>query len=321
MTPNFQTRLLATSCTTASSSYYEWRAHMTTDTLEDINETQRKRQAYIDFRLNFLGTISRKDLMSRFGIKNAAATRDLASYKRIANHNIEYNDTTKLYERTKAFNPVFKYSANQILTALSQGFGDDFTGAHKALIVCETPTLLNTPDISVIATLSRTIHQQKVVKISYRSLSSGLTQREIVPFALVDNGLRWHVRAYDRRHSRFSDFVLTRISDPEISNSAPEVSETREFDIQWNRIVEMQLGVHPRVDHPETIEYDYGMKDGILSINVRAALAGYVLRRWNVDCSKDHSLTGAEFHLCLKNTAALYGVENLKIAPGYTETM
>jgi hypothetical protein len=71
---------------------------------------------------------------------------------------------------------------------------------------------------------------------------------------------------------------------------------------------------------------DYAMRDGVLKVNVRAAVAGYVLRRWNVDCTEDHSLKGtednnqkgAEYHLWLRNRQALYGVQNLMLAPGYT---
>jgi len=65
---------------------------------------------------------------------------------------------------------------------------------------------------------------------------------------------------------------------------------------------------------------DYAMKDGVLKVNVRAAAAGYVLRRWNVDCTENHSLEGAEYHLWFKNCQALYGVENLVIAPGYKQS-
>ena len=79
----------------------------------------------------------------------------------------------------------------------------------------------------------------------------------------------------------------------------------------------MNLVAHPKLSHPETIEMDYSMKDGVLKVNVRAAVAGYVLRRWNVDCTEDHSLKGAEYHLWLQNRLTLYGVENLIIAPGY----
>jgi len=50
---------------------------------------------------------------------------------------------------------------------------------------------------------------------------------------------------------------------------------------------------------------------------VRAALAGYLLRRWNVDCTKEASHTGGEYQLWLRNRQTLYGAENLTIALGY----
>ena len=127
------------------------------------------------------------------------------------------------------------------------------------------------------------------------------------------------MRGYDRRQSRFSDFVITRISDPTITDSKIKEHETRELDIQWNRIVELEIVPHPSLKHPKTIETDYAMQNGVLHVNVRAAVAGYVLRRWNVDCSEDHSLDGPDYHLWLKNRQALYGVENLIIAPGYNK--
>jgi hypothetical protein len=115
----------------------------------------------------------------------------------------------------------------------------------------------------------------------------------------------------------FIDYVITRIVDAMISDSEPQEHETREADIQWNRIVEMELVAHPRLPHPETIEMDYAMQEGVLKVNVRAAVAGYVLRRWNVDCTENHRLKGAEYHLWLRNRQALYGVQNLVLAPGY----
>lgn len=55
----------------------------------------------------------------------------------------------------------------------------------------------------------------------------------------------------------------------------------------------------------------------MLKVQVRAAVSGYVLRRWNVDCSANHILDRPEVHLWLQNRQTLYGVENLLIAPGY----
>ena len=92
-------------------------------------------------------------------------------------------------------------------------------------------------------------------------------------------------------------------------------------DIQWNRVTELELVPHPaNVQHPDTIEAEYGMEGGVLKVRTRAAMAGYLLRRWNVDCTDDHSLKGGEHHLWLRNRQALYGVTNLVLAPGYDAT-
>lgn len=55
-------------------------------------------------------------------------------------------------------------------------------------------------------------------------------------------------------------------------------------------MVELELVPHPRLARPEIIRMDYGMNDGSIRMRVRAAVAGYMLLRWSVDCSPDHSL-------------------------------
>lgn len=289
--------------------------------LEDISQAQKERLFHIDFKLRFLGTVSRADLANRFGVKAAAATRDLSLYKELAPDNLKYDTKAKIYNPSLEFTPLFSYSQNQVLAALGQGLGDDYVGTHRPLITAESPTQLNPPQLDVLATVSQAIHQKKALHIQYRSLSSGLTSREISPFALVDNGLRWHVRAFDRKRERFTDFVINRITKPRLlKGKLLDNHERKEADIQWNRIVEMHLVPHPQLKHPETIEQEYGMQKGILKVQVRAAVAGYVLRRWNIDCSENHELNGAEYHLWLKNHQTLYGVENLLIAPGFKRT-
>jgi len=292
---------------------------MPSNRLESVSQTQRERLFHIDFKLRFLGEVSRADLVNRFGIKAAAATRDLSLYKETAPGNLEYDTKAKIYHSTTRFRPLFDCSQSQALSALSQGLGDDYIGTHLALITTEQPAELNLPQLDRIAGVSRAIYRGTPLQVQYRSLSSGLTAREIVPHALVDNGLRWHVRAYDRFREKFSDFVINRIADIQLlAGEKVGSKETKEADIQWNRIVEMHLVPHPQLAHPETIEYEYGMQCGSLNVQVRAAVAGYVLRRWNVDCSANHCLKGPEFHLWLSNQQTLYGVENLALAPGYT---
>lgn len=283
----------------------------------DFSQAQQERLFHIDFKLRFLGAVNRNDLVNRFGIKAAAATRDISLYKELAPKNLIYDTKAKTYIEADQFNPLFDYQESQALSALCCGLGDDHVSGSMSLVTAESPTQLNFPNLDVLAEITKAIHKKKALKIDYRSLSSGLSHREIVPFALVDNGLRWHVRAFDRKRERFTDFVINRIAKPKLLKTEITKPETKEGDIQWNRIVEMHIVPHPNLKHPETIETEYGMVNGMLKIQLRAAVAGYVLRHWNIDCSEQHILSGPENHLWLRNRQTLYGVENLVIAPGY----
>ena len=59
------------------------------------------------------------------------------------------------------------------------------------------------------------------------------------------------------------------------------------------------------------------MRDGVLWMMLRVATTGYILRKWSVDCTPDHSLRGHEYRLWLKDHLAIYGVRHAVLAPGY----
>jgi predicted DNA-binding transcriptional regulator YafY len=101
-----------------------------------------------------------------------------------------------------------------VLSWLTQGFGDGEPMRLKAWVACESPSRLTHPDLDVLASVTRAIHQECPLAIEYHSISNGQAERQIVPFALIDNGLRWHVRAFDRKSQEFRDFVITRIRHP-----------------------------------------------------------------------------------------------------------
>lgn len=287
--------------------------------LTDMTHAQRDRLTFVELRLRFLGEIRRQDLVTRFGIQSAAATRDLAQYKELAPRNLEYDTKSKSYVRAAWFRPLFDYPAERLLNWLAQDCGDGEPNRWKSLVPQEGTSLPGKVDLELLSVLTRAIHNVAAVEVSYHALSSGLTTREIVPFALVDSGLRWHVRAFDRRSGEFRDFVLGRLDAAQILPCSVAEHEMPGQDIQWNRITELELVPHPaNVQHPDAIEAEYGMERGVLKVRARAAMAGYLLRRWNVDCTQDHSLKGDEYHLWLRNRQALYGVTNLILAPGYS---
>ena len=257
-----------------------------TKRVEDLSLAQRERLAYIDFLLYFFGDIGRPDLIERFGVAPAGATRDLALYREIAPQNIEFDGSNKIYRIGKAFSPIFEHAMQRVLSALALGFGDGVNVDLQPMLPCESPVALSCPQMDVLAPICRAIHAKRPVAIRYHSMSSGKTERIIVPFALVDTGLRWHVRAFDRKSGEFRDFVVTRIEAPILLDEEPKANERPDNDIQWTRIVELDLVPHPRFERPEVIKMDYGMVGGSIRMRVRAAVAGYMLLRWSVEIGR-----------------------------------
>lgn len=289
--------------------------------LAGLTKTQRERLSHIDFKLYFLGELRRADVVDRFGTGPAAATRDIALYREIAPENLVLDNTDKVYRPTPSFEPLFEHAPQRVLTALSQGFGEGVGDELQPMVRCEIPTPLSLPKMSVLAPITRAIHRKRAVRLGYTSVESGHTERELVPLALVDIGIRWHVRAFDRRHREFRDFVFTRMEQPTVLEDSPvQREETSECDVQWSRIIELELVPHPEHTRPEVVQMDYQIPpDGVLRVKVRAANAGYMLRRWTVDCSPDHHLRGLEYALWLRDPLALYGASNAQLAPGYQD--
>lgn len=288
--------------------------------LEEYSRTQRERLAYIDFALYFLGTLRRQDISDRFGINLSGATRDIAVYRDLARKNCDLDERDKAYKPLPTFKPLFQHSTRRVLTALSQGFGEGLGDDLEPLIRCDIPRPLTLPTADVLAPISRAIHRGLAVRLRYTSVESGRTQKTLVPIALVDTGVRWHARAFDREKQEFRDYVLTRMEKPVVLEDSPaKKEETAEFDSQWSRVIHLNLVPHPDHLRPELVEMDYGMKEGVFSLTVRAANAGYMLQRWSVDCSPDHKLPSREFPLWLPDPFALYGANNAQLAPGWVD--
>jgi hypothetical protein len=286
--------------------------------IDQLNYSQKQRLAYIDFKLLFSGLVTRNEIVNRFELGLAAASRDIALYKEHAPDNMDYDNVNKKYLIKSSFKPLFTHDPRKTLIKLANNISDGYDAINDVQFPIESPSQLNVPDIFVVARLSQAIINKKAVSIIYTSLSSGSAARELVPHSIVDNGLRWHVRAFDRKSQSFRDLVLTRISKVSILQQTTLTFEDKLEDNQWMRMMPLQIVPHPNnVMHSTAIELDFGMECGMLELNVRAAMAGYLLRRWNVDCSINASLSGPEYQLHLRNTQTLYGAENLMIAPGY----
>jgi hypothetical protein len=290
--------------------------------LKDFNQAQLERLAFLDFRLYFLGSVGRPDVCDRFGVVPMVASRDLAAYRELAPENTRFDGKRKLYIPDDKFKPLFNHDPERVLSALSRGFGEGIGKAASGFLACESPVKLNLPSLSVLSVITRAIHQHGAVRMIYHSLKSGTSKREVVPYALVDSGQRWHIRCFDRKSKEFRDLVLTRIEKPSlIEDGDITPNEQQENDFQWTRILEMELMPHPDHQYPEILSRDYGLRDGRIIVPVRAAIAGYMLLQMGVDCSPDHSLDSSRYRLWLKNSdKLLFGVTSAVLAPGFACT-
>lgn len=286
--------------------------------LDSLTHAQKERLAFIDFSLQYFGQVARADLIQRFKTGLAACTRDLTTYRELAPNNLQLFHQTKNYHRTNTFKPIFEHNPEAILTGLCRGFGDGLSNGVQSSDHCFDTTRLVHPKSEVIAAVMRAINNQQAILCDYNSLSSGLSHRKIMPHTIVNNGQRWHVRAFDTKSNEFRDFVCTRLQNVTAVNQPIETIQARKADKQWNTIHKVTLVPHPSITHFKAIELDYDMVDGKVELDVREALLGYLMRQWNVDCSLENILVGAQYQLKLDNIQTLQGIDSMSIAPGYS---
>ena len=287
--------------------------------LDGLTQTQRERLAYIEVKAFYCGDLTRADIERRFGVKPAASARDLLAYRRFAPNNLVYDAAQRCYRTTDAFRALFEHNPNRILTWFRSGMGDGLDIKVRRSVPCESASELVFPNLEILATITRAIAAKQLIRVSYLSLTSGASTKTLAPLALADTGLRWHLRAFDQEKKRFADFVLTRIAKAKaLGESIPEEQQI-EADVQWVRMVHLELVPHPGIVHTAAIEADYGMNEGSLQLDMRAPLVGYALRRWAVDCSPEHGLDPKVHHLWLRNFQTLYGLESATLAPGAIE--
>lgn len=286
--------------------------------LAHVPSSQAERLAFIEARLYFLGELQRQDVVKRFSIASVQASRDLSLYKQLAPKNLSYDYRGRTYEPSDKFKRIFNLSAENLLWWLKSGLGDGLP--HPQGFPTESVIALCVPDADMLAQVTRATYRNRVLEITYLSLFGGAKKRLIVPHALVDSGKRWHVRAFDRDYNRFSDFVINRIQAAQVLEVEFSKHEQAIADTQWNRQITLVLVPHPQIMHKAAIEADYLMKNGQIQVKCRAAIAGYMLRHWGVDCSAANTLNPEEYRLALHNTDSLTGVESADLAPGHKKT-
>ena len=109
------------------------------------------------------------------------------------------------------------------------------------------------------------------------------------------------MRAYNERSYDFRDFVLSRISQATRLHTAAESSAM--YDDDWVETVQLKLAPHPGLSEQQQkgLLLDYGAIAGVIELEVRRALAGYVLQKLTVDTTETHSMNPNAYQLILLN--------------------
>jgi len=256
------------------------------------------------------GRLTTKHLCDTFGIGRQQASKDINTYiKEIAPGNLVYDQQLKGYKPTPSFKPmVTTGSADEYLLTLSRSKNITSTFGLQGFPnteIIQAPIRNIEPEI--LRALIQAARGQRRVDIGYISLNtSEEEERIIVPHTLVCTHMRWHMRAYCEKNGEYRDFVLSRFrGTPDIGGIS---KQTVDKDEVWNTKAKVIIEPDTRLNDSQKaiIASDYGMKDGQLCIETRAALVSYVLQSLNIDLNKLEAKAVAQ-QIIISNFAEIEG--------------
>lgn len=277
----------------------------------DVKWATRQRLQYIEVMAFYSGVVTRSDVAHAFGISDAAATKDLKLYSDLAPGNLFYNHSVFGFVPSSSFSSVFADLAPAatlpIIAANLSVVGGPYGETSIYGIATEAlPLPVRLPNPQVVAQITRAICGRRKLRVSYRSLSERPTQdqRMIEPHALVNSGIRWHVRAYNQDTYDFRDFVLSRFTQAECLIDSAESSV--QYDDDWVEMVILKLAPHANLEAQKRqhLLLDYGVDgpgEALIEVQVRRALIAYLLQRLSVDTTRDRSLNPNIHQLMLLN--------------------
>ncbi|MCC6918564.1 MAG: WYL domain-containing protein [Alphaproteobacteria bacterium] len=261
-----------------------------------------RRLAFIGERLAWDRRINRADLVQRFGISPNQATQDLRRFEEAHPGALAYDQRGRTYRALPAWTRPDAADADALLRELrliAEGVmpaADGRLEPPPQVEIADAPLRPVAPD--VLRAVIDAIRHRRAFAAGYRSFSTpGVTRRVLEPHSLLFDGFRWHARAHDVARARFGDFVLGRLGAIMPGDAARTGSGD---DAEWQRRETLVIVPHPGLTEAqrEAVAIDYGMQDGRLVLEPRAAVSFYVKKRLGLT-EGHHNRPPTEQHVVL----------------------
>lgn len=244
--------------------------------------THQQRQAFKRIELISLweGRSNTTHLMKSLGLGRGTASTLINEYKELCANNLSYNNQNKGYEPTENF--VAQYSS---------GLLDDYLSLEliNAATVQRLGSSHQHPNPAHVRPIIQAIQRQQRLDIRYASLTNPEGEERIIsPHTLINDGHRWHVRAWCEKSDDYRDFVLSRIRN--VFGYEGAAARSREQDERWNTQVEFSIEPDQRFSEAQKklIALDYGMTLNTQGkyqchYQVRGALVMYWFQHLRID--------------------------------------
>ena len=258
--------------------------------IDKIRWGTERRLEFIEFRLYWEGGVRRGDITEKFGVSTPQASADLGLYQKLAAGNLVYDSSEKRYVSTEDFKPIFlDLKADSYLAHLHDASGDRVRLTDSWMGEVPSTALMPVPNrrvkSDVLRALIRAIREKRSIEILYQSMNKenlDKAWRWVSPHSLVNDGARWHVRAFCHNRRDFRDFLLSRC---DATKSFGEAESDIDNDVAWNELFEVQLHPNPRLNEVQRrgVMEDYEMENGNLSIFIKKALLFYFEKNLRLD--------------------------------------
>ncbi len=267
--------------------------------MEKINPAhvaRRQRLRFIESLACWEGAVQRQRVCDATHVSANHLSRDFKWYRDAYPDNLIYDVSGRCYRPGKSFQPKIATGAPDEYLALlllrtNASVDDGAVWLPGPAAADAVPTPGGTVARDVLRALTGAIAHQRAVQVTYQSMTTPEpVDRLLWPHALVYNGWRWHVRAYDAERERFADFVLARferVTQAAAGKRKPEASP--ESDVEWT--TQVTIAVTPAsaltAEQTAVVAREYGMVDAdgrwLWTPTMRRCMAPYFGRMYRLE--------------------------------------